>query len=225
MRILLSRIAAAFGTHCCAVKRGPTLSQARVLIFAYRARVVRGSCKFYTTRRSLQYSRTAKYDFAVKRACTTDGAKFRFKFIRRYGANFIKYTRSGSNFVSKFYTVVGAESPLAPQINLPRAAKICPCKTPHAKQLVTRRLRYINFGAWHERSCRKSAVTHETRNTLHRYSVHEIFPLMYSRGKPNFCGKLLPLAVAKCFVSARRDLKFRSAAANSKIPKPKKAKF
>ena len=50
------------------------------------------------TRRILQYSRTAKCDFAVKRACTAGGTKFSFKFIRRYVANFIKFMRTAINF-------------------------------------------------------------------------------------------------------------------------------
>ena len=31
-----------------------------------------------------------------------DGAKFRFKFIRRYGTNFIKFMRTAINFILKF---------------------------------------------------------------------------------------------------------------------------
>ena len=55
------------------------------------------------TRRILQYSRTAKCDFAVKRACTAGGTKFRFKFIRRYGANLLNLYAQLNKFHSKFY--------------------------------------------------------------------------------------------------------------------------
>lgn len=58
-----------------------------------------GRCK---TRRILQYSRTAKCDFAAKYVYTAVGAKFRFKFICHYVANFIQFMRTAINFILKF---------------------------------------------------------------------------------------------------------------------------
>ena len=64
------------------------------------------------------------------------GAKFRFKFIRRYVANFIKFTRVTINFVPKFYAAEHCKHSLAKHAACSRTANYNPHKTPRAKQLV-----------------------------------------------------------------------------------------
>ena len=101
------------------------------------------------TRRILQYSRTAKCDFAVKRACTAGGTKFRFKFIRRYGANLLNlyaYARQ-----CKFFKIL-RRSDIAGCVHIAKhTAKRCFRKIrlheiPHAKSLSrTLRPRYVSF--------------------------------------------------------------------------------
>lgn len=85
-------------------------------------------------------------DFAIKRACTADSTKFRFKFIRRYVANFIKFMRTAINSVLKFY-VAEHVSIFASQ-NIPPMQPHCelyPHKTPRAKQLLSSGFRHNGF--------------------------------------------------------------------------------
>lgn len=181
-----------------------------------------GRCK---TRRIVQYSHTAKYDFAVKRACTADGTKFCFKFIRRYVANFIKFMRTAINFILKFYVaehVSTFASQNIPQMQLHYETRPTKHRAPNS---LSRGLRCTNFDV--RRSYCKLAATNDRNTSLPAFRRGKLFSCTRAR-QANTPTVSPARAVAKRLISARRDLKFRSAAANSKILKfqsPKKGKF
>lgn len=159
-----------------------------------RTRVARGSCKILRhniitntlayrsifsarrckTRHILQYSRTAKCDFAVKRACTAGGTKFRFKFIRRYGANLLNLYAQLNKFHSKFYAAeyVSTRSQNIPQMQLHYKTRLTKHRAPNSS---SHRLRCTNFDVRHGRSHCKLAATYDRNTPLPAFSVRRTF--------------------------------------------------
>lgn len=132
------------------------IAQSQTATMQNRALLVRDSCKILRatsitntlacqsifnaqwrkTCRILQRSHTVKYDLAAKpRLYCIVRAQFRFKFIRCYVANFIKFTRVTINFVPKFYAAEHCKHSLAKHAACSRTANYNPHKTPRAKQL------------------------------------------------------------------------------------------
>ncbi len=183
-----------------------------------RTRVARGSCKILRhniitntlayrsifsarrckTRHILQYSRTAKCDFAVKRACTAGGTKFRFKFIRRYGANLLNLYAQLNKFHSKFYAAeyVSTRSQNIPQMQLHYKTRPTKHRAPNSS---SRRSRSIDF--W--RATRIFALQISRCKRL-QYSATSLqratnFPLMHSRAASQVCSNFSCLCSRKTF--------------------------
>ena len=128
-----------------------------------------GRCK---TRRILQYSRTAKYDFAVKRVYTAGSAKFRFKFIRRYVANFIKFMRTTINSVLKFYVAEYCKHSLAKHTANAVALRNMPARQNTARQTAVAQLAtHRFFGVRHGYSHCKSAAANDCNTPLLAFSA------------------------------------------------------
>lgn len=165
-----------------------------------------GRCK---TCRILQYSRTAKYDFAAKRACTADGTKFRFKFIRRYGANFIKFMRTAINFILKFlhrrackHIRIAKHAVNAVILqNVPAQNTACQTarRTAHDPSV---------FGVRHGYSRCKSVAANDCNTPLLAFSARQTFHSC-TRARASQSAATSPTcAVARRFIPARRDSKF-----------------
>ena len=107
-----------------------------------------------------------KYDFAAKCVYTADDAKFRFKFIRRYVANFIKFMRTAINFILKFLHRRACKHIRIAKhaVNVLRY-ETCLHKTQRAKQLCAACDTTV-FNVQREQSRRKSVAANDNLSTL-----------------------------------------------------------